>query len=139
MPLKDHGFDIIIEKATLDSLLVGVDSQWDFHSSHHNLVRSVLKEVKRLLKPGGIFMSITFAQPHFRVPLLIEPGLNWSVCVDKVEGSGLHSFLMVMKDGDPGPAEKLYTFTSTLNVVPNPTWESSDDEAFLDGLNIDDY
>ena len=54
-------------------------------------------------------------------------------------GSGLHSFLMVMEDGDPRLAEELYTFSSTLNVVPNQTWESSDDEAFLDGLSIDDY
>ena len=26
---------------------------------------------------------------HIRVPLLIEPGLNWSVCVDKVEGKDI--------------------------------------------------
>jgi len=39
-------------------------------------VRSVLKEVKRLLKPGGIFISITFAQPHFRHAFIIHSSDN---------------------------------------------------------------
>ena len=29
--------------------------------------------VRRLLKPGGLFVSMTFAQPHFRKPLLAAP------------------------------------------------------------------
>ena len=37
MPIKDHSFDIVIEKATLDSLLVTAKSPWNFQSEENLL------------------------------------------------------------------------------------------------------
>ena len=56
-------------------------------------MRSVLKEVKRLLKPGGIFMSITFAQPHFRHAVIISSlpvfrGVYYAKCYGRGTGDG---------------------------------------------------
>ena len=39
------------------------------------------REVKRVLRPEGILLSITFSQPHHRVPLLAQTGLDWTVQV----------------------------------------------------------
>ncbi|XP_023330813.1 methyltransferase-like protein 13 isoform X2 [Eurytemora carolleeae] len=86
MSFKDKAFDIVVEKCTLDSLLVTAESPWDLDSKQHKLVGRVLKEIKRILNPGGTFISITFSQPHFRVPLLLAEGLGWSVQVEKIEG-----------------------------------------------------
>lgn len=33
---------------------------------------------RRVLKPSGVFVSVTFAQPHFRRPLLLgDPAYDW--------------------------------------------------------------
>jgi len=57
-------------------------------------------QVSQLLKPdGGRFISITFAQPHFRVPLYIaDPVYNWSIDVNTF-GTGFHYFYYTMTRG----------------------------------------
>ena len=94
----------------------------------------VLSEVKRILRPGGTFISITFSQPHFRVPLLAESCLQWTVRVDKVDSTCLPSYAMQMRHGDPTPA--LETFYVVYNSYNNNNIlefeeESSEDESFL--------
>lgn len=32
----------------------------------------------RVLKPGGKYVYITFAQPHFRKPILLADELDWT-------------------------------------------------------------
>merc|ERR1719282_1344104 len=76
LTFPDDSFDLVVEKATLDSLLVEAKSPWDLTSPGHKLVSQSLREVKRVLKPCGLFLSITFSQPHHRVPLLTQPELE---------------------------------------------------------------
>lgn len=136
MPFRDHCFDIVIEKATLDSLLVTSKSPWDLDTRECQLVKKSLGEIKRVLQRGGTFVSITFAQPHFRVPLLASQQLAWDVQVQKIKGQGLDCYVMAMRDGDPGPALRQYSVPYKLALVENESWESSDEERFLDNLNL---
>ena len=55
-----------------------------------------------------------------------------------VSGSGLVSYLVVCEAGDPRPALLQYTRPSTLTIQPNQHWESSDEERFLDNLDLED-
>ena len=130
MAFQSHSFDFVFEKATLDSLLVDCKSPWDLSDPSQITVLKALKEVKKVLKPGGLFISLTFSQPHFRVPLLASPGLDWSVEVDKFgsEGKVLDYYLMVCRDGDPGPALAKWTLRSGPVIISNETWSSSDEE-----------
>ena len=102
MTFAPHSFDIVLEKATLDSLVVDCQCPWDFSSPSYQTVRQSLREIKRVLMPGGQFISITFSQPHFRVPLLADQELGWSVEVTKisVKDSLVDYYLMVCQDGD---------------------------------------
>ena len=43
-------------------------------------------------------MSITFAQPHFRTPLLLQPHLTWDV-QSSTFGSSFHYFVYVARKG----------------------------------------
>lgn len=108
LQFPDHQFDLVLEKATLDSLLVDCSSPWDITSPSHQLVSRCLQEVKRVLDPSsGVFLSITFSQPHHRVPLLAHPGLDWEVDLDKVSGAGLLDYYVVQckaGDQDSGPS-----------------------------------
>ena len=83
MTYKSHSFDVVLEKATLDSLVVDCKSPWDLKDPSYVDLLKALTEVKKVLKPGGLFISITFTQPHFRVPLLASQGLGWSIQVNR--------------------------------------------------------
>ena len=52
-----------------------------------------------LLKPGGRFISITFAQPHFRKPLYAKSRWQWSLETLSF-GDGFEYFVYVMVKGD---------------------------------------
>jgi ubiquinone/menaquinone biosynthesis C-methylase UbiE len=95
-------------------------------------VSQVLSEVKRILRPGGTFISITFSQPHFRVPLLATSSLHWAVRVDKVDSTCLPSYAMQMREGDPSPALQTYcAILNNNNLEEDDYSESSEDESFL--------
>mgnify|MGYP001192800872 CR=1 FL=1 len=54
-----------------------------------------------------------------------------------IEGSVLDYYLMVCRDGDPGPALERWSVTSGPVISNNETWESSDEEGeFISKLEI---
>ncbi|THU50825.1 hypothetical protein C4D60_Mb06t24420 [Musa balbisiana] len=55
---------------TLDSLMCGVDATLS--------ASRMLEEANRLLRPGGIYMLITYGDPSVRIPHLNQPGCNWN-------------------------------------------------------------
>ena len=57
-----------------------------------------LLQISRLLKTGGQFISITFAQPHFRLPLYSLPQYCWSIDTDII-GTHFHYFYYRMVKG----------------------------------------
>lgn len=67
----DESFDGVIDKGTLDSLMCGTDAPMS--------AAQMLGEVSRLLKPGGIYMLITYGDPTVRMPHLRRPVYNWNV------------------------------------------------------------
>jgi len=126
-------FDLVIEKATLDALLVDSKSPWDLTSKGSKQVLDALRNVKSVLRPGGVFMSITFSQPHFRVPLLAQPGLDWAIQVDKFTTTGgvLDYFTFKCSDGSPASAVSEWCVSEGPSIVMNDTWTSSDEEEYL--------
>jgi EEF1A lysine methyltransferase 4 len=62
---SDH-FDCAIDKGTLDALLTKKHDPWDPSQDILDEIRLYMIQVAKSLKPGGKFIHITFAQPHFR-------------------------------------------------------------------------
>lgn len=58
MTYPDNYFDIAIDKSTMDSLLCGENPV--LH------VAKMTKEVFRVLKPNGLFISLSFGKPENR-------------------------------------------------------------------------
>jgi hypothetical protein len=56
--------------------------------------------VLRVLKPGGVFLQISFAQPHFRIPHLTgkHAGVSygWSCAKQEIEGYSMPHFCYTM-------------------------------------------
>merc|ERR1719316_2221952 len=101
MTFSDESFDAVFDKGTLDALYTGkVD-----------LVVPVVKEVFRVLRPGGIFVSVSFGQPKDRqdvtpctrptcaVPSAEVGGITWqdyrTAILKKDQLSALYMYSMV--------------------------------------------
>ncbi|KAH8498923.1 hypothetical protein H0E87_017731 [Populus deltoides] len=98
----DKSFDAVVDKGTLDSLMCGSDAP----------ISSVkmLGEVSRLLKPGGIYMLITYGDPKVRMPHLTRSIYNWKIILyiiprpgfEKPGGSSSNSHLEPVPISDTG-------------------------------------
>ncbi|CDR00716.1 unnamed protein product, partial [Oncorhynchus mykiss] len=60
---------------------------------------SLSLQISRVLKPGGRFLSVTFAQPHFRKRLYARHDYCWSVRT-RSYGDGFQYFLYVLTKGE---------------------------------------
>ncbi|KAF6984563.1 hypothetical protein CFC21_002549 [Triticum aestivum] len=67
----DGSFDCIIDKGTLDAMMCGDDAP---HGAY-----KMLAEVARLMRPGGIYMLITYGAPKERLTLLNQVRCRWEV------------------------------------------------------------
>ena len=52
----------------------------------------------RVLSADGMFLSVTFVQPHFRRPFLQAPQYSWGMDVATF-GEGFHYFVYAMRKG----------------------------------------
>ncbi|GMH41582.1 hypothetical protein BSKO_09492 [Bryopsis sp. KO-2023] len=103
LPHKDGEFDCVIEKATLDVLFVENDSPWEPLPRVQSDMHTTLHGIHRVLKPDGVFISVTFAQPHFRKRFLRDGRYSWGCSVETYGGgeggSSFEYFVYVMKKG----------------------------------------
>lgn len=67
----DESFDCVLDKGTLDAMMCGDDAP---HGAS-----KMLAEVARLVRPGGIYMLITYGAPKERVSLLNQGGCHWKI------------------------------------------------------------
>lgn len=65
-------FDVVIDKAAMDALVVNEGDVWDPNQDVKISVHKMCSEVRRVLKPSDSkFIQISFAQPHFRTKYLM--------------------------------------------------------------------
>ncbi|VDM78265.1 unnamed protein product [Strongylus vulgaris] len=98
-------FDVVLEKATIEALLVKEKSPWSSSEEALATVESIFKAVARVLTSDGVFVSISFIQPYFRVPALLRVR-DWSVTV-KDFGEFFQYFIYVMQRGKGAPREMI--------------------------------
>ncbi|CAG0898057.1 unnamed protein product [Darwinula stevensoni] len=79
LDFRPSEFDTVLEKATLDSLLVRETDPWHLSAEASSLLHRVLHKVSEILRPGGRLISVSFAQPHFRSWVYGKPEYRWSV------------------------------------------------------------
>ncbi|BAT14458.1 Os11g0557700, partial [Oryza sativa Japonica Group] len=98
LPFDRESFDLVIEKGTMDVLFVDSGDPWNPNPTTVDNVMKMLEGIHKVLKPEGIFVSITFGQPHFRRRFFEAPGFTWSVEWSTF-GDGFHYFFYILKKG----------------------------------------
>lgn len=77
MELPNENFNVVIDKATLDSVLCG-------EGSTHN-AQKMLQEVSRVLQSNGVYIAISHGQPSYRLTYLQRPEFGWNVKIFTVQ------------------------------------------------------
>ncbi|XP_021813434.1 methyltransferase-like protein 13 [Prunus avium] len=98
LPFSNECFDVVIEKGTMEVLFVDSGGPWNPRPATVTKVMKMLEGVHRVLKPDGIYISISFGQPHFRRPFFEAPQFTWSVEWSTF-GDGFHYFFYTLKKG----------------------------------------
>ncbi|CAL8345422.1 unnamed protein product [Merluccius merluccius] len=119
LDFPDASFDVVLEKATLDALMVDKKDPWNVSPPTLCLIHQVLQEVSRVLKPRGRFLSLTFAQPHFRKRLYARRAFGWSLA-HHTYGDGFHFFFYVMTKGEELSPQDAALETRLLEEAKEP-------------------
>lgn len=82
--IPSQSIDVAFDKGTLDVMIHG--SPWTPPPDVVDNTGRYMRELTRLLKPTGIFIYITYRQPHFIKPLLNCQGTNWDIDVETFDG-----------------------------------------------------
>ncbi|VDK42297.1 unnamed protein product [Anisakis simplex] len=116
--LDDQTFDIVIEKATIEALTADEKSAWSYSNDALRDIDAVYNSVFRTLVNNGTFFSISFTQPHFRVPLIMKDR-HWSCCVQEF-GDYFSFFCYRLKKCDAPNWSDLERYLNVgLVVTPN--------------------
>lgn len=84
--LPASSIDVAFDKGTLDAMIHG--SPWSPPQDTIQNTGEYLREVSRILKPSGVFLYVTYRQPHFVKPLLKCEGTNWDIEIETLGASG---------------------------------------------------
>ncbi|CAG0883154.1 unnamed protein product [Cyprideis torosa] len=95
-----NSFDCAIEKATLDALLVNEKSMWSISPGGQRDIEMVLRGVYDILGPDGVFLSMSFHLPHFRLPTYYKVGVPWALGHMEIQGKSLPFYCYSMKKGE---------------------------------------
>ena len=99
LEFEDETFDIIIDKATIDSLL---------HDSYKTFAET-LKECSRVLKTGGCYVAISYGHPTVRELHFQRKFLKFEITTHFVEKDTVKNFVYVCRKLEGADeAAKLY-------------------------------
>ncbi|KAE8290983.1 hypothetical protein D5F01_LYC10576 [Larimichthys crocea] len=140
LSFPDATFDVVLEKATLDAIMVEEKTPWEVSPQTACFIHKALTEISRCLKPGGRFVSITFANPFFRKRLYARAEYNWSI-KKYTYGEGFQYYVYVMTKGeelspeDAALEKKLLEDTKSTPTVVTTT-QNEPEEEFLSNIDL---
>ena len=72
LTFAENTFDVVIDKAAMDALMVDEGDVWYPSSEVVAAVDRMCRGVRKVMaRSGGLFLQISFAQPHFRTKYLM--------------------------------------------------------------------
>ncbi|KAH9913991.1 S-adenosyl-L-methionine-dependent methyltransferase [Epithele typhae] len=87
-------FDVAIDKGTMDAMMTAKADVWDPPEEVVQNCNREVDEVLRVLKKGGVFIYLTFGQPHFRKRYLERPETTLEI---RKIGEAFHYYLYIVR------------------------------------------
>nr|VWO98231.1 Type III effector protein (Skwp 4) [Ganoderma boninense] len=87
-------FDVAIDKGTMDAMMTAKADVWDPPEEVVQNCNREVDEVLRVLRKGGVFIYLTFGQPHFRRRYLDRPGTTLEI---RKLGEAFHYYLYIVR------------------------------------------
>lgn len=134
LPYSDSTFDVVIEKGTMDVLFVDNDDPFNPKAQVRQRVFQMLNETHRVLKADGAFLSITFAQPHFRRPFLLSEQYTWDMHASSF-GDSFHYYVYAMHKNQRKETDQPVPFgwpSRSSSIVPSGITDSSMHHGHMD-------
>ncbi|KAI0372599.1 S-adenosyl-L-methionine-dependent methyltransferase [Pilatotrama ljubarskyi] len=94
LKFEDDSFDVAIDKGTMDAMMTAKADVWDPPEEVVQNCNREVDEVLRVLRKGGIFIYLTFGQPHFRRRYLDRPGTTLNI---RKLGEAFHYYLYIVR------------------------------------------
>jgi hypothetical protein len=96
--LDTSSFDIAIDKGTMDAMMTSSTDVWDPPEQVIKDCTAEVSQVIRVLKRNGIFIYITFGQPHFRRRYLTGPHVTRSTSLEINQlGESFHYYMYTLR------------------------------------------
>ncbi|TFK74971.1 S-adenosyl-L-methionine-dependent methyltransferase [Pluteus cervinus] len=95
LKFDDDSFDVAIDKGTMDAMLAVKGDVWNPAGEVvENCSKEVEETIRVLRKHGGLFIYLTFGQPHFRRKYLTRP--NTTLKIEEL-GDAFHYYLYTLR------------------------------------------
>ncbi|KAF9269069.1 S-adenosyl-L-methionine-dependent methyltransferase [Marasmius fiardii PR-910] len=91
----DDSFDVVIDKGTMDAMMTAKGDIWNPPQQVvDDCTREVQEAVRVLRKGSGLFIYLTFGQPHFRKRFLLVPNTTLET---KQLGDAFHYYMYILR------------------------------------------
>jgi len=90
----DMSFDVAIDKGTMDAMMTTKGDVWNPPQQVIDDCNKEVDETLRVLRKGGVFIYLTFGQPHFRRRYLQRDGTTLEI---KELGEAFHYYLYILR------------------------------------------
>jgi len=95
MEFEDDSFDVAIDKGTMDAMMTTRGDVWDPPQQVIDDCTREVGEVLRVLrKSSGLFLYLTFGQPHFRRRYLTRPDTTLEI---QQIGEAFHYYFYILR------------------------------------------
>jgi len=91
---EDMSFDVTIDKGTMDAMMTTKGDVWNPPQQVIDDCNKEVDETLRVLRKGGVFIYLTFGQPHFRRRYLQRDGTTLEI---KELGEAFHYYLYILR------------------------------------------
>ncbi|KAI0060635.1 S-adenosyl-L-methionine-dependent methyltransferase [Artomyces pyxidatus] len=96
LEFEADSFDVAIDKGTMDAMMTAKGDVWDPPQHVIDDCTKEVDEVLRVLRTGkGVFLYLTFGQPHFRRRYLARPDTSLEI---KEIGDAFHYYLYIVRN-----------------------------------------
>jgi len=95
LKFNSETFDVVIDKGTMDAMMAVKGDVWNPPQQVIEDCTAEVNEVLRVLRPSlGIFLYLTFGQPHFRKRFLTRPDTSLEI---RQLGDAFHYYLYILR------------------------------------------